>query len=587
MQFEHRKPLTIVGRLLTSFVIIIAFFEVASVVIFSLAQARITAVARQNADSQVGYLAADFENTIQNVQSELETILADTEIRTFAAAGSQYDKSDFYMSLLSQNATLSGICKNVGLVDDIVLYYNNYDKALSAKRGYIPIKKNTFSSLLSSMRRSAQPIHPIDGKFVVGTCYPFDSLYNEDTPELIVAITLSKKEIRHYLSSFSDYDTFLLDNHTGNAISSDSISIRTKAYRPYIAKMNRTFQKKTAYSHKTKRLYVTARYSQFLNCSMVQFVPSTDIMGIPKTFNTCLLLFTVVSMAVLILYAYVSIRTLRQPVSSLLAAFKQVEAGRFDVELHSRHPAQEYELLIDGFNKMTKRLRASIDQLYKQEIYTQRLELKQLQMQINPHFLYNSYFVLHRLIAQEDTESAGLLSTYMGKYFQYITRNAHDKAMLSQEWDHANNYLEIQSIRYANRLCVAVDDLPDDRKNLFVPRLILQPILENAFLHGFKNKISDCVIRLSLIIDVNYLHIRITDNGNALTDEVIERLQRRLLLADNECTQTTALVNIHRRLELEYEKGSGLLLSRDASGGLCVDLIITAIRKKEEQDESV
>ena len=116
----------------------------------------------------------------------------------------------------------------------------------------------------------------------------------------------------------------------------------------------------------------------------------------------------------------------------------------------------------------------------------QNIELKQLQSQINPHFLYNSFFNIYRLAKDEDYENLTCFTQYLGSYYQYITRSASDEVSLLDEYNHAKTYCNIQQMRFHNRLELKMAPLPEAFAGYRVPRLIMQPIIENAFEHGLK-----------------------------------------------------------------------------------------------------
>ncbi|GJM75129.1 hypothetical protein HMSSN036_73450 [Paenibacillus macerans] len=102
----------------------------------------------------------------------------------------------------------------------------------------------------------------------------------------------------------------------------------------------------------------------------------------------------------------------------------------------------------------------------------QRAELKQLQSQINPHFLYNSFFILNTMAKTGDTERIEQFTTLLGEYFEFVTRNASDLVALEQEIHHARMYAEIQELRFSRRIQVRFDTLPDELRSIPVPRLI-------------------------------------------------------------------------------------------------------------------
>jgi two-component system sensor histidine kinase YesM len=571
-------PSSIFGRLLLSFCIIMLPFEITGIIIFTWGQNTVRKEIENSAASQVKFLNDDFENQIRSISSQLERVVTDTNIHEFALNYENLNTSDFYISLREQYDLISTIPQNFPILDDIVLYYQDFNKALSANDGYISVTNDSYEKLITSLREYSFPIKYLDSKIVIGLMYPVETLFNQMEPVFLVSMNLSNNAIRKYLSSFNNYDTILLNHSTMTAIySSNQNDLSSDEYNLYFKQIDQalTSDNDTTLYLTNDDFYIITEYSQYLNCSFIQFVPISEIMSIPRQYNWYLILFTIISICVLIIYSFVALKLVDRPVSMLLGAFHKIESGNFDVHLHMKHPAKEYESLINGFNKMAKRLDQTINQLYKQEIYSQRMELKHLQMQINPHFLYNSYFVLHRLIIQEDLENAKQLSTYMGKYFQYITRNGQDKVPLQLEWEHARNYMEIQGIRYSIRITIKVDSLPQEYANVLVPRLILQPILENAFEHGLKDKAENGLLELKFINDDNFIHIRIVDNGEELSDENIELLRNSLENKENPNSETTALINIHRRLKLEFGPESGIFISPNKPNGLMVTMLIS------------
>ncbi|PIB49060.1 hypothetical protein AOA60_29080, partial [Pseudomonas sp. 2822-17] len=120
------------------------------------------------------------------------------------------------------------------------------------------------------------------------------------------------------------------------------------------------------------------------------------------------------------------------------------EKGGLDQPIeHSKK--DEFGFLYDRYNKMMRRLKVLIDQDYKQKMMMQKAELKQLQSQINPHFLYNSFFILNSLAKIEDTERIELFTNMLGEYFRFITKNGESEVPLVDEIKHARTYTEIQS----------------------------------------------------------------------------------------------------------------------------------------------
>ena len=243
-----------------------------------------------------------------------------------------------------------------------------------------------------------------------------------------------------------------------------------------------------------------------------------------------------------------------------------------DFEIVHKH-RDEFKYIYERFNSMLINLRLLIDQVYIQKILVQKAELRQLQTQINPHFLYNSFFILHRWIKYGYTDGAIQFSYQLGNYFQFLTRNSADEVPLSLEIEHARTYIDIQAIRFSNKLDVHFEELQAEYYSIMVPRLILQPIIENAFNHGLENIVDRMILSIKFTQSGNMLNIIVEDNGNVLEDSVIERMKQAL---DDESgsNEITGMVNIHRRIRSKFGKECGVSLARSELGGLKVIISI-------------
>ena len=411
-------------------------------------------------------------------------------------------------------------------------------------------------------------------------------------PQYSFIMKLSENYIIDFLDISSKYYSSIMYYHpTGYTIYSSCVD-SPKNYATYL-KYAETYVKEhpgeIAFSWSDQNNYIAAEYSPALDCTFMQVLPLNEIFSIPIRLTRILLGYCLLTIGALILFCLLSSRMLSQPLNSLLSGYKAIEKGNFDVSVPESSSALEFSALIQGFNKMASHLKQSIDQLYEYELYSQKMELKQLQMQMNPHFLYNTYFILDRLIRQEDMEQAAELSSYLGNYFQYITRNARDMVPLSLEWKHAQDYLQIQSIRFATRITYTVDALPERYNSLLVPRLILQPLLENALEHGLKDVYEGGRVEMRFSEELweewESIQICITDNGQSLTAKDIVALNSSLH-EDAASKEYTALHNILKRLQLMYAGRADVQLSINAPCGLCVYIRIPAQYQPENAENT-
>ena len=132
-------------------------------------------------------------------------------------------------------------------------------------------------------------------------------------------------------------------------------------------------------------------------------------------------------------------------------------------------------------------------------------------------------------------------------------------------------YVYIQQMRFVDRIRVEIGTLPEEVKDYLVPKLILQPLVENCYNHGLKNKLGDGLILVSFELDGDRLTITVADTGEEMTQDKLEKLQQRVADTDD-ASVSHALANIRRRLELAYEDSDMLKLSIGELGGLCTEL---------------
>lgn len=210
------------------------------------------------------------------------------------------------------------------------------------------------------------------------------------------------------------------------------------------------------------------------------------------------------------------------------------------------------------------------------ELLSQQAEFKQLQAQINPHFLYNSFFILYRMAKDADYEHITTLCSHLSEYYRYITRNDLMDVPLRKELDHAWRYAQIQLIRFGKRITVTFEDAPEAYSNLMVPHLILQPLLENAFKHGLKNTVNGGVLRVSFVQRPAALFIVVSDNGAGMSVEALRLLRERMNRSKD--TAISALANIHKRLRLKFGPGAGISVYNNEQGGFRQEIHITGIK---------
>lgn len=268
-----------------------------------------------------------------------------------------------------------------------------------------------------------------------------------------------------------------------------------------------------------------------------------------------------------------------KPYAKLLGAMNEVSRGNFDVRLDDKI-SSDFQYIYDGFNYMTSSVSGYIEENYRQKVMRTESEFKALQAQINPHFLYNCFANIRSFCKMGDIESVALMTENLSKLFLYITRNAAPIVPLCNEAENLQNYLQIQQMRFGDRVLVEVQELPEEFRDVPIPKLCLQPIAENAYKYAFADKDSGGIFRVGYAVSGNELSITLEDNGD-ISDRQIAEIARSL----TDAAETSGLVNVSRRLR-HYADGYGRVeVTRSSLGGLCVTLRLN-IGKRGDADDN-
>lgn len=295
------------------------------------------------------------------------------------------------------------------------------------------------------------------------------------------------------------------------------------------------------------------------------------VTGQIQKYNVWFIVLSIISLVVIFIFSISINRMIHRPLHKLIRAFRMMER---DHRLTARwNEVSEFDYLYQGFDSMMETLNKSIRETYEHKLALQHSELKQLQSQINPHFLYNSFYNIYRLCKIGDYENVSLLTQKLASYYQFITRSGTDEVTLDKEYRHAEAYCEIQSIRFANRIQMEMPELPEKCKPLLVPRLIIQPLIENAYEHAFENSAKPGRIVASIQWDGEKLSFRVEDDGEGMTDEQLSELQS-LLNNPSLAQEKTGLINVSSRIRLRYGERSGVFVSKSKYGGVCAEIVL-------------
>ena len=238
-----------------------------------------------------------------------------------------------------------------------------------------------------------------------------------------------------------------------------------------------------------------------------------------------IMLWALSALALILLAAYLLFyrRQILRPINQLVRSMKSVEQDtRYRID--SSGLSDYDDDLYVQFNHMIDHIEELAAQLYEEKYRVQKAELKQLQMQIDPHFLYNTLYMIYRIAQSEGNQSIARLSLNLSDYYRYITKMPEQIVPLRDEIRHVTNYLEIQRIRFEPRIRVSIGELPEEIAGEMIPSLIIQPIVENAFQHGVRDLEKDGLVSLGYEVEESLFRVIVSDNSGKMTEESVRNL---------------------------------------------------------------
>lgn len=268
-----------------------------------------------------------------------------------------------------------------------------------------------------------------------------------------------------------------------------------------------------------------------------------------------------------------------EPISNMQKLSNDIAQG--NLSARTSIPAiKELEPFAINMNKMAEQIELLIQKNTQEQKNFQKAEMKALQAQITPHFLYNTFDTIIWLAEEEETKKVIKITKAFSEFLRTSLSRGHEWITIKEELGHIKNYLTIQKIRYQDILNyqIIADESLDDVK---IIKLVLQPLVENAIYHGIKNKRG----RGNLLVKAEYtdskkkqIRISVTDDGAGFTEERLEQVLNEMNNANYDTEKLSSvygLYNVNKKLKLYYgEKTKGLIISSKKDNGCTISFTI-------------
>ena len=272
-----------------------------------------------------------------------------------------------------------------------------------------------------------------------------------------------------------------------------------------------------------------------------------------------------------------------RPLESFEKTLEAVTDGEWKEEEFGQVPAEVP--YVEPIREAMERYAAFRTRENSAQIFNKQTELTALQSQINPHFLYNTLECIRGQALMDDNLEIARMVEALGAFFRYSISRKGNLVTLKDELDNIDNYMLIQRYRFGNRFSmeVIIDEEDEEAYNCLIPRLIIQPIVENAIFHGLEERLEGGRVTIEVIVTEKTLIITVSDNGKGISREQLNKLNAKIRSRDtnpedgeagNQRNTGIALPNIHKRIQLLFGEEYGVDIYSTPGQGTDVEVTI-------------
>ncbi|MGB8451823.1 MAG: histidine kinase [Anaerocolumna sp.] len=550
----------------------------------------ITSFIRQSnniSENQLSALAYNYEKTLDDYQEFAVALVIDDSIQEYLESSGKDDKSYFNLVNNTKKTLQNAINMHSNMNFIALISYNFNDMVYKGNskiaNNFIQVYKDDYADSFycyesGTMRMSFNDIYLDRGRDTLNIYFPVYSITKmiKETGLLCLIFDsslfeeLSKNSITEY-----DSEVFLVDSANMVISSTDHNSIGTRY------KYSEKFESNKTNFRVKNNLFIFQKLGKW-NYYLVSRIP---LMNMYRNNIIVVALLIMISVAITFLGLIISKRILKKTYEPLNYVVKEMicaAEGKLDVRIDMENVGSDFKQLAFGFNYMMKEINSLMEQVKLEQEQMNQIRFNALQSQIQPHFLYNTLDCIHWQAMAEGNEEISILVKALAQYYRLCLSGGKDIIRLEQEIEHVENYLIIQNIRYDN-IIESVIEIDEICKNILIPKITLQPLVENSIYHGIKVKEGrKGELRISVRKNREDVVIIVADNGTGMTEEEIMEMNNSISEYNKDFGY--GIRNVNKRIEILFGKEYGLHYEKNDRGGVTVtiNLPCKTVRKYEE-----
>lgn len=515
----------------------------------------------------------NLEDYLKNIESTPDNIINDKSLQEYLSNADKdnlefTEKVDDVYKLMSN---ILGSKRNI-------LYVYVY-KLLNGKELYLgPTKagnKSVFSTGIgylskpditgSPMRTSFRKDPVINKEYTLSVYRPIFDIYRIRQPIGILGISVSEDVVARFYSHSNTnlpLETFIMD---GNGM----IISHMNKNRIYADAGLKNIVHKQDGSKEINGKLVVYKYVKDWDWYVVGTLPISYLLRDNNVMLLAIFIIVILSFIVGIFISYGFSKHLFKPFDELIYRMSRVSAGDMETRISLPTYGPDFQQVSQGFNIMVEHIDELMKKIYEEQRQLKEIEFKALQSQINPHFLYNTLESIHWQALLCGHHEISTMVKALAGFYRISLSKGEAIIPLKSEAEHVDNYMTIQEIRYKEKMESYID-IPEEFFDVNIPKMTLQPLVENAIYHGLRGREAKGFIKITAERDGNDIIVKTIDNGTGMAAEQISRLNQ--TLEDNDPSVGYGVRNVHQRIKLFLGSPYGLYYESNEYGGVTVNV---------------
>lgn len=474
---------------------------------------------------------------VEKLQNIINLLSVNADVRNFLTLGNNNSKKSIekmVYSILDNNKGIKNITV-IGKNGSIISSDKNNDMKISAnmmkEKWYVDAINNSDMPVFNPVRKDEDSSMNSNSWFLSIS----RDIKNSKGENLgVIVFDIKYEMFERYLRSNAfgrQSDSIIIDNH-GNVI----------YYRDVKCFADKKCLEKFSEKNKNKDTYLYETQIENTNWNLRSLANTNDLVTLKKNFSHIVIIIFLFSLAFSSIITFIVITKILKPLIKLENHMQNFENNLWEFHL-SEKTGYEIQNLVEHFNVMVEKIK-----------YLREYEIKALHSQINPHFLYNTLDTIIWMAEFEDNEKVISITKSLANYFRLSLSNGHEKIPLKDEIMHTKEYLFIQKQRYEDKLSYFFNIEDERLLSIEVPKIIIQPIVENSIYHGIKNLSGNGIITIDVYRKNSTVNISVKDNGIGF--EKAKQFKKSK-------TGGVGFQNVDKRIKFYYGKNYGVFINKD------------------------